>query len=80
MLFSVVGILTVLPTIPEPRKSAPTAASLCWDEAHLFVNWTAAMTAGRAVQWNCSGTTLECCHDRVWMKDAVESCAGLLRV
>jgi hypothetical protein len=51
--------------------SAPTSASVCWDETHIHVNWTAT-TGERAVQWNCSGTTAKCCHDKVWEKDAVE--------
>ena len=57
---------------PAPRvTTAPTTASVCWDQANLCVNWTAS-TVDRGVQWNCSGTTLECCHDKVWEKDAVE--------
>jgi hypothetical protein len=55
---------------PAPEwKTEPTTATLCWDETNLHINWTA---ADANIQFNCSGTSSQCCHDQVWEKDAVE--------
>eukprot|EP01047_Picozoa_sp_COSAG01_P019785 COSAG01_NODE_1111_length_11656_cov_50.161028_4_plen_97_part_00 len=50
-------------------KAEPTSASLCWDEAAMYVEWAAVDTH---VVFNCSGSCVECCHDQVWLHDALE--------
>lgn len=54
---------------PAPWRAEPTSASLCWDEVAMYVEWAAVDTH---VVFNCSGSCVECCHDQVWLHDALE--------
>lgn len=56
------------PAVP-PVLAENTSASVCWSAQGVQVNWTA---IDKHVVYNCTGTSQHCCHDEVWMRDALE--------
>jgi len=65
--FTVMGEHAGLP--PKPIEPEPTSASICYTDEGLQVDWKA---VDKHVVYNCSGSYTECCHDKVWMRDALE--------
>ena len=65
--FTVMGEHAGLP--PKPIEPEPTSASICYTDEGLRVDWKA---VDKHVVYNCSGSYTECCHDKVWMRDALE--------
>jgi|EP01043_Picozoa_sp_COSAG02_P076538 hypothetical protein len=57
------------PATYPPVKAEQTTASVCWSARGVQVNWSA---TDKNVVYNCSGTSERCCHDQVWMHDALE--------
>jgi hypothetical protein len=52
-----------------PLIAEQTTATVCWSDDGVDVTWSA---VDENVVFNCSGTQQQCCHDEVWMHDALE--------